>query len=662
MLRRSFGWMAGAPIQRALRWSARQIDRAHRAVNWIFAAVKRHGSLKRAMSRAFHLYRLEGLAGLTRGLKKAVTSSQDREIKKDGADGRNDYDEWILRYDTLSDETRNIIRAQIQTFARTPVISVLLPTYNPRADWLVEAIESVRKQIYPHWELCIADDASTDQGIRPLLARYAHDDARVKVVYRELNGHISAASNTALQIATGDWIALLDHDDILNEHALFWVVDAINRYPEVRLIYSDEDKLDPSGKRFQPYFKSDWNLDLLYSQNMVSHLSVYHAGLIREIGGFREGLEGAQDYDLVLRSLEHLKANQIHHIPRILYHWRSHPDSTAQSVNVKPYSIRAGERALNEHFYRQGVSAKAEFDRIGYHVRYALPADAPLVSLIILTRNGLQLMRSCISSILEKTTYPNFEILVVDNGSDDPETLAYLEELPTNGRIQVVGNNRDFNYSALNNSAVKMARGEVIGLLNNDLEVISPDWLSEMVSHALRANVGVVGARLWYPDDTLQHGGILLGGRGLAHHAHYKSRRGMNGYFNRAGVVQNLLAVTGACMVVRKAIFEEVGGLNEIDLQVALSDVDFCLRVHEAGYRNIWTPYAELYHYESATRGYEDTPEKRARFEKEKQYMRKRWGTLLQEDPSYNPNLAVDNLDFSLAWPPRLKDNLFPAK
>ncbi|MGA9032921.1 MAG: glycosyltransferase [Sulfuricaulis sp.] len=634
-----------------LRIVVHQIKRARRVVKLARPAIQCGGG---TFKKAIQLYRSEGLAGIRRGFRIVARSCQTIPTPGSGEFDRNDYDEWIRRYDTLTDESRATMHARIDGFSHKPRISVVMPTYNPKPEWLSQAIESVRKQIYPHWELCIADDASTDQSVRPALERYARDDSRIKVVFREQNGHISAASNSALDLATGEWVVLLDHDDLLTEHALFWVADAINQNPDVRLIYSDEDKIDKAGRRISPYFKCDWNVDLFYSHNLITHLGVYRSELLREIGGFREGLEGAQDYDLALRCIERIAPKQIHHIPRVLYHWRMHTESTAQSLDAKPYAMFAGERALNEHFQRLGVKAEAKFDGHGFRVRRSLPDTLPMVSLIIPTRNGLHLIRQCVESILKKTSYSNYEILIVDNGSDEPAMLKYLKQLELEKKAQVVRDACPFNYSALNNAAVKVARGEIVGLLNNDIEVISPDWLSEMVSHALQPDVGVVGARLWYPNETLQHGGVILGVGGVAGHSHKHLPRHHPGYFGRASIVQSLSAVTAACLVTRKAIYEDVGGLNETDLQIAFNDVDFCLRVREAGYRNIWTPYAELYHHESASRGYEDSPEKQARFAKEVQYMKQRWGDLLLNDPAYSPNLTLNHEDFCLAWPSRI--------
>lgn len=649
-MRNSSSWRITAPV----RIVGRQLRLLKRIAKFVPAAIRLGGGLQGTIMRALRFYQEEGVAGIKRGVQIAQTNQQIQAMQVPEGVDPNDYVAWIHRYDIMTGEICASMLEYINACARKPLISVVMPTYNSNPEWLIEAIESVLDQIYPHWELCIADDASTDEEVRKILKGYAKQDPRIKVVYRERNGHISAASNSALELATGEWIALLDHDDVLAEHALFWVVDAINRNPKLRLIYSDEDKIDEGGRRFDPYFKCDWNIDLFYSHNLITHLGVYDASLLHEIGGFRTGFEGAQDYDLALRCVEKIAAKQIHHIPRVLYHWRVHASSTAQSIDSKPYAMRAGEKALNEHFQRQGLHATAELVGIGFRARYALPQPLPLVSLIIPTRNGLHVLRQCIESILKKTSYRNYQVLIIDNGSDDAETLQYLKQIQADARVRVIRDDRPFNYSALNNAAVKLAEGELVGLLNNDLEVISPDWLSEMVSHALRPDVGAVGACLWYPNNTLQHGGVILGIGGCAGHSHKGFPKGHCGYVGRMVLISEFSAVTGACLLTRKKLYEHLGGLNESDLPVAFNDVDFCLRLKEAGYRNVWTPYAELYHHESATRGYEDTPEKQKRFLKEGAYLKRRWGNLLLNDPAYSPNLTLFRQDFSLAWPPRV--------
>ena len=564
------------------------------------------------------------------------------------------YGSWLQEFDVPTEAGLPDQLAILGCKQVNRLLSVVLPVYNTSPVWLSRAIASVQAQGYPHWELCIADDASPDPEIRALLECIAQADPRIKLVFRERNGHISAASNSAIGIASGKWLVLLDHDDELAPDALFWIAEAINRHPDCQLIYSDEDKMDEFGVRSDPYFKPEWNQDLFYSQNMFAHLGVYHADVVRAVGGFRVGYEGSQDYDLALRCIERIKPSQIHHIPRVLYHWRMHAQSTAQSINAKPYAMLAGAKALNDFFSRTGVDAQAESIGYGYKVRYALPAVLPLVSLIIPTRNGLKLLRQCVQSILNKTIYANFEILIVDNGSDDAATLRYLKGLSADNRIRILRDDRPFNYSQLNNTAVLQAQGDVLGLVNNDIEVISPDWLTEMVSHAVRPSIGAVGARLWYADNTLQHAGVVLGLEGFAGHVHRYLPRGNVGYCGRAALTQSFSAVTGACLVVKKSSYLQVGGLNETDLAVACNDIDFCLKLLKAGYRNLWTPWADLYHHESSTRGFDDTPEKLARSKKEVDYMWQQWGDMLRNDPAYNPNLTLDASDFGLAWPPRV--------
>jgi len=565
---------------------------------------------------------------------------------------RNDYKTWILYYDTLNTETRNQLINKSSQFQNKPLISIIMPTYNSNIKWLKQAIDSVRQQIYTNWELCISDDASTNSNIREMLEYYQSIDQRIKVLFRKKNGHISVASNEAISLASGEWIALFDHDDLLSEHALFYVVDSINKNSTIKLIYSDEDKVDEFGNRMSPYFKPDWNIDLFYSQNFFSHFGIYKKDLIQKIDGFRVGFEGSQDYDLVLRCLEHVSFDQIHHISKVLYHWRMHENSTAQLIEAKSYSLVAGKKALREHLLHRGINAVVETIGAYYAVTYTLPSAQPLVSLVLLTKNKLDLLFPCVTSILEKTTYTNYELLIIDNGSDDPKTLEYLKDIQNHPKIQVISNPRSFNYSALNNFGVRHAKGEIIGLLNNDIEVISSHWIEELGSLTIQPGVGAVGAKLYFPDETIQHAGVILGIGGVANHAHKELDRAEPGYFSRAMIRQSVSAVTGACLFIRKSIYDEVKGLDE-SIKVAFNDVDFCLRIKEKGYRNVWTPYAELYHHESKSRGQEDTPEKQSRFISEVRIMEERWGDKLLTDPAYNPNLTFSYNDFSLAWPPR---------
>ena len=547
------------------------------------------------------------------------------------------------------------IRAHIAELPERPRISILLPTFDTREAWLRCAIDSVRAQLYPDWELCIADDASRDGRVRAVLDDYARRDSRIRLHFRAENGGIAAATNSALSLATGEFTALLDHDDELRPDALYHVACEINAHPDADLVYSDEDKISPRGRRCDPYFKPDWNYDLFLSHNLITHLAVYRTERLRAIGGFRRGFEGAQDYDLGLRFIEGLPENRIRHIPRLLYHWRQHEGSTAYSHAAKSDAPSAARRAIKEYLARRGIDADvlpAPEAPQCHRVKYALPASPPWVTLIVPTRNHVHLLRPCIDSVVNRTHYPSFDIMVVDNGSDDRATLDYLHTLERTGAATILRDDRPFNFSALMNNAVRHARGEIICLLNNDIEVIAADWLSEMVSHAIRPDIGAVGARLWYPDFTLQHGGVVLGIGGVAGHAHKRLPRGQPGHAHRAMLIQNFSAVTAACLVARKAVYRQVNGFDEA-LAVAFNDVDFCLRVRASGYRILWTPYAELLHRESATRGPEHTREKQLRFAGEVALMKSRWGELLLRDPAYNPNLTLDRQDFSIAWPPR---------
>ena len=646
----STSWRLTQPLREMRAWLARIRDVGTHAIIW----VRGRGGLQKAIRVTISTYRAHGLKGLRAKARSAVRKGCSGPVPGSDGNDRNDYAAWLTKYDCGTDEWRRAMRRDIEFFDRPPLVSVIMPTYNSNHKWLREAIASVQAQVYPYWELCIADDASTDPAVREILRDYAKSDARIKVVFRAENGHISVASNSALDIASGDWIALLDHDDRLHESALYWVAKEIMAEPECAIVYSDEDKIDIDGRRRDPYWKCEWNRDLFYSHNMISHLGVYRNDIVKKVGAFREGFEGAQDYDLALRCSEQVAPGQIRHIPRVLYHWRIHAGSTSQSSQAKPYAAVAGERALDEHLVRRGLKASARWIEYGYRVEYEIAKPCPMVSVIIPTRDRVDLLRKCVNSVLTRTAYELYEIVVVDNGSIERSTREFLDEIGENPKVRVVRDASPFNFSALNNRAVALADGDIIALLNSDIEVISPEWLCEMVSLAVQEDVGAVGARLWYPDETLQHGGVILGIAGVAGHSHRYLPRFNAGFFGRASLRQSLSAVTGACLVVRKTVYQEVGGLNERDLAIAFNDVDFCLRIRNAGYRNVWSPYAELYHHESASRGADTETDKRIRLVGETAFMKSQWGGLLMQDPAYSPNLTLDFEDFSLAWPPRI--------
>ena len=564
---------------------------------------------------------------------------------------REIYQKWIY------DNERNLVKELrsapkiIREWPKEkrPFFSIILPVYNTDPHLLDRAIETVIDQAYTNWELCISDDASTEPHIGPLLEKWAQKDDRIKVHYRDKNGHISANSNSALDLAVGDYCVLMDHDDELRPHSLFEVAKVIIEKPETLFIYSDEDKIDYEGNRKDPHFKSSWNPDLFYVQNYLNHLTVMKTSRLREIGGWRIGYEGSQDHDLYLRFLHDVKKNQISHIPKILYHWRAVEGSASLSDFGKNYTHDAGVRALSDYFEGINTDIKVTISPDGhcYRILYPIPENPPLVSLIIPMRDLAEITEVCINSILEKTDYPHYEILIINNNSEEEETFAFLSDVKRkSSRVRVIDYEQPFNFSAINNYAVKHAKGEIIGLINNDMEVINEGWLTELVSHVARPEIGCVGAKLYYPDETIQHAGVILGLGGLAGHSHKEQPRLSTGYFRRLQLTQNLSAVTAALLLVKKSIYEEVGGLDEQHLKVAFNDVDFCLKILSKGYRNLWTPYAEAYHYESKSRGAEDSPEKLERFHGEIRHMQETWGDILDNDPYYSPNLTKDREDF----------------
>lgn len=567
------------------------------------------------------------------------------------------YSAWVQQFDSIGARERIVIRRQVRAFSTLPLISIVLPVYNPDLTFLACAIDSVRAQIYENWQLCIADDASTNPDVVLMLRKYATCDARIALTLRNRNGHIAACSNSALGLASGEWIALLDQDDILPEHALALVAAAVNSHPDAGLIYSDEDKLDESGQRCRPYFKSDWNPELLLGQNCVSHLGVYRHAVVREVGGFREGFEGSQDYDLALRCTEKLRPSQIRHIPRVLYHWRMLEGSVAAVADAKPYAPDAARRAIADHLKHRGIAGRVEAcpeNREWHRVVYDLSQPPPLVSIIIPTRDRLSLLRQCISSIRDQTRYSPFEIVIVDNRSTEKETLRFLQGLEQEPDTTVVRDDDEFNFSRLVNRGAELARGDILAFLNNDVEAKESNWLSEMVSHALRPDVGAVGARLWYPDGRLQHGGVVLGLNGVASHAFHRFPPQPIARMNRTFVLaQNTAAVTAACMVTRKTIFADLGGFDE-NLPGNFNDVDFCLRLRERGWLVVWTAYANLIHHESATRGQVAHAQDRERLLREACYMEEKWSTQILRDPYYSPNLLLHSDGFDLAFPPRL--------
>jgi O-antigen biosynthesis protein len=529
----------------------------------------------------------------------------------------------------------------VELLPATPLISVIMPIYNTPEQFLRAAIESVIQQVYPYWELCIADDASIAAHIKPLLEQYTQQDARIKVVYRHENGHISQCTNSAIELAAGEYIALLDHDDALSPNALYEVALLLNRHPNADMVYSDEDKLDKQGWVSAPIFKPDWCPDSFLARMYTCHLGVYRRSLVTKIGGFRTGFEGSQDYDFVLRFTE--QTNQIFHIPKVLYHWRIHKNSTARRADAKPYAFEAGQRAIAEAIQRRGEPGDVVMSLRypgHYTVQYAI-AVPKKVSILIPSRNLGSILDRCLNSIFSKSTYPNFEVIVIDNGSTEASFFQVINRWAVQEPMRLRSYKLDipFNYSVLNNDAVQKSESEFLLLLNNDTEVITNNWIEGMVAQAQRPSIGAVGALLRYPDNTIQHAGIELKSQEIASHTHQHFPIQAAGYNNQIHSVNNVSAVTAACLMCRRQVFEEVGGFEET-LGVAFNDVDFCLKLRQKGYWNVYLPHVQLYHYESKSRGYEDTLEKQRRFERETQYMRQTWSQQIAHDPCSSSHIA----------------------
>jgi GT2 family glycosyltransferase len=536
---------------------------------------------------------------------------------------QEEYERWLV---VSAPRGRDLaaMRDSSRRFAARPLVSIVMPTYNSEESWLREAIESVREQAYENWELCIADDCSPDPRVREILAEEAARDPRIKVVTREANGGIAAASNSALESATGEWVGLLDHDDLLQPHALYRVVERINAEPQVDLIYSDEDKLLLDGRRGHPFFKPDWSPDLLTSINYVCHFTVIRKAVLDTLGGFRTGFDGSQDHELFLRITD--STSRVAHIADVLYTWRMVPSSSALNADAKPGAATARRAAIEEALERRGAVGRVEPARQPgwYHARYALRGRPP-VTIVIPTRDRVDLLRACVESIRSVSTYRKFRITIVDNDSRDPATLDYLR----GAEFSVVRHPGNFNYAAIVNHGVRALDplpDEHVLLLNNDMEVRTPDWIEAMLEHSQRREVGAVGCRLLYPDGRPQHEGVVTGIGGTANNVDLSS------YFGLGTVIRDVGAVTGAAMMLRRSTWDEMGGLDET-LRVAFNDIDLCLRLRKQGLRIVYTPLAELVHFESASRGRMHPVEDERRFAE-------RWGSgerLL--DPYGNPNV-----------------------
>lgn len=544
---------------------------------------------------------------------------------------QDDYYKWIQKF-----EKNNIDKEQ----EYNPLISILIPVYNVERKFLSECLDSILNQTYQNYEVCIVDDCSTNLETINTLKEYENKDTRIVVKTRLINGHISKASNDALEIARGEFICLVDNDDTLAPNALYENVALLNKHKDADFIYSDEDKLDLRGERCEPHFKSDFAPDTLLGINYICHLAVLRTSLVREVGGFTVGLEGVQDHDLFLRITE--KTKNIYHIPKILYHWRMIEGSTSLSVDNKAYAVKKGIETIESTLKRRGVKAnvKSLGNSTVYGIEYVLDTE-PSVSIIVPTRDFADVTEKCLESIYKLTNYSNFEVVIVDNRSEKQETMELFEKYQMRyENFRVIKADMEFNYSAINNLAVNTCKSDVLVLLNNDTEVLTPNWLKLMVSYAIQKHIGAVGAKLLYPDMTIQHGGVLLGvGNAVAAHAFISHPRDDEGVYGRLKIPYNYSAVTAACLAVERKKYIQVGGLDET-LKVAYNDVDFNLKLLDAGYYNLFIPQVELIHYESKSRGLDSTSEKYKQFLAENNYMHKKWAKYIECDPYYNKNLS----------------------
>ena len=552
-------------------------------------------------------------------------------------------------------------------FSYSPKISIVVPMYKTNMKFFEELINSLKNQTYSKWELCLAD-GSPEKNKE--FEKNIENNNKIKYKFLGKNEGISENTNEAIKMATGEYIGFLDHDDTLSENALYEIVNCLNKDKSVDFIYTDEDKLDQNYMYFDPYFKPDFSPETLECNNYITHFVVVKKDLIDKIGMLDSKYNGAQDFDFVLRATE--KSKKIVHIPKVLYHWRVHRESTAFLPDTKPYAFEAGKRAVEAHLNRIGKKANVEESQDvpgAYKINYEIVGN-PNVTIIIPNKDNIKLLKRCINSILKLTTYKNYEIFIIENNSIKNTTFKYYKKIAKNTKIKILNYNKntimdlngerkleldnnensklEFNYSSLINFGVKNSKSDFILQLNNDTLLLTPNWLEIFIGYAQNKEIGAVGARLYYPDKTIQHAGIILGINGIAGNALVNLPYGKHAYFGIEAITRNVSAVTGACLFCRRNLYEEVGFMDNKKFKVAFNDVDFCLKLLERGYRNIYNPYIELIHYESKTRGYEDSPEKIKRFEKETENFRKRWSKLLQNDPYYNPNLSRKTVNYDI--------------
>lgn len=555
------------------------------------------------------------------------------------------YGPWYEAY--VPDEAA-LEKQRHHHFEYSPLISVAVPAYRTPEKFLALMIDSLLAQTYGNWELCIANGSPEDSAMKKVLEEYTKKDSRIRVSELTENKGIAGNTNAALEMAQGEFVGLLDHDDLLAPNALYEIVRALDEDRNLDAVYTDEDKVTTElDEHFQPHLKPDFNLDLLRSNNYICHFFVVRRSIVQKVGGFCQEFDGAQDHDFIFRCIE--TAEKVGHIPEILYHWRTHKASTADNPASKMYAFDAGKRAIEAHLKRTGTEGIVSHtpDLGFFRVKYPVQGQ-PLVSVIIPNKDEKETLKACIDSIREKTEYPNYEIIIVENNSTTDEIFQYYKELSQDSRIRLLRWKKEFNYSAINNYGVRHANGEYLLFLNNDVTVITPGWIKELLGVCQRPEVGAAGVKLIYPDNTIQHAGCVIGLGGIAGHMFVDMPANRTGYLHKASILQDMSAVTAACMMMKRTAFEEAGGFTE-KLSVAFNDVDLCLKVRKNHKLIVYDPYVQLYHMESKTRGAEDNKEKVRRFQEEIEYMRCQWIDILKKgDPYYNKNLSLTKWNYSL--------------
>ena len=574
--------------------------------------------------------------------RNEVVATHKTAINIDHVKGySSDYDRWIHEFERPEDE---IIELKLLSLAYRPLISILMPVFNTDPTELRAAIESILNQSYSNWELCIADDCSSRAEIREILEGFSAQDERIKVAFQQQRGGISRACNAAWELAKGDYVCFVDHDDTLAPHALAYVCEALNRDPEADLLYSDEDKIDRRGRRFEPFFKPDWSPDLLLSENYICHLLVIRSELAAKVGRLNPDFDGSQDYDLILRATA--QANRILHIPRVLYHWRASADSTASTIENKEYALEAAQRALTSYCRQIGREISVEPGRVTgrWRIHYPIP-ESTRVSIIIAAGGKVDILRTNLDSLFSRTTYAHFEVVVIDNSKVNSIENLVREFQGSRANLRYIDwRNKPFNYSVINNAAAKQCDSPVLLFLNDDTSVIEPRWLEAMLELVMRPEVGAVGARLLYPDGRIQHAGVVMGIYDNCGHAFKGLEGSVSHHFDFPDVIRNVSAITGACFMARAEIFWQAGGFDENEFAVAFNDIDLSLKISNLGYRVLYTPHAELYHHEAFSKTSKDLVPHPVEVES----MRLKWGKVISADPYYNPNLTRNDEDYSL--------------